>query len=84
MLKHARDEDYSLHFNVNQGAWILGYDGYLRKNSMDALTRYKNELKKLANADGEVYFTTTRDPLYSSISQWANRRGGTLNQLIST
>jgi len=84
MKKHARDEDYSLHFGVQQCAWSLGYDRYLRKDSMNALNRYKDELKKIANSENEVYFATTRDPLYSTMSQWANRRGGTLNQLIST
>ncbi len=84
MKRHAQDEDYSLHFNIQQCAWGLGYDRYLRLNSMDALNRYKDELKKIANSENEVYFLTTRDPLYSSMSQWANRRGGTLNQLIST
>lgn len=68
---------------VGEFAWVLGYDGYLRTHSVDALNRYKDELKQLTDAQNNICFSTAKDQLYSSMSQWANRRGGTLNQLIS-
>ena len=71
-------------FSVEKCAWALGYDGYLRTHSMNALERYKDELKKLTDSENNIYFASVKDPVYSSMSQWANRRGGSINQLIKS
>lgn len=83
-FKDGQTREFEYAFSVEKCSWNLGYDGYLRTNSMDALENYKEELQKLADSENKVYFASSKDPLYSSMLQWANRRSGTINQLIVT
>ncbi len=69
-------------FFVSDLAWDLGYDGYLQVKSKNLIEKYKEELRKLADSENKVLFPTTKDPLYSSMTNWAYRHGGSINQLI--
>jgi len=61
-MKAFRDgqaNEFNYSYTVDRCAWSLGYDGYLRTNSMDALERYKEDLRKLADSENRVYFAST-------------------------
>ncbi|MZP31454.1 hypothetical protein GTO91_17320 [Heliobacterium undosum] len=79
----GRTREFQRSYIVSKCARDFGHYGYLRKDSWDIFNGYKEKIKFFADSDNNVYFPDLKEPLVSQMTSWANKRGGSLNQLIS-